>query len=158
MPKINRLPDPCPDHPHSRAYFTRSLTPNCVTLSQYRIRQHLCAEDACANPLGWIYEDPQETISGAGLCPQQFVDTVLAEKLRYETVDLWCKYGLLSVITLMIAYFLTLSLTDQTWTSIHSVGMSITGALLIVPGKIIHSIIKNRKPTSAPSFHEESSG
>ena len=43
MPRINRLPDPFPGHPDSRAYPTRSLTSNLVTSFEYRIRQHLCA-------------------------------------------------------------------------------------------------------------------
>ena len=158
MYEINRLPDPCPDHPENGPYWTRSLTSNKIAPFEHQIRQHLCAEDSCPNGLGWIYENPEGKLSGTGLCPQQFLDTVKAERLNVEIKELWIGFTGISAMSLMVTYFLTLTATGQTWTPIHFLGMSINLAMVVVFGKIIHLITKNKNSRKPANLHEEAPG
>ena len=158
MYEINRLPETCPDHPENGTYWTRSRTSNKLPPYEYRVRQHLCAEGSCPNGLGWIYENPEDKLSGTGLCPQQFLDTVKAERLKVEIKELWIGFAGISAMSLIITYFLTLTVTEQTWTPIHSLGISVNIAMVVIFGKIIHQITKNKSSGRPANLHEEAPG
>ena len=139
--------DRCPDHPESRTHFTKDLTANPLgERGQYEILQYFCGEEGCPQKLGWVYEGPQETLSGSGACPERLVHTVKAEKHKIDSLLFITGVGLASALMLFVLYIAITASSNQVWSLIHWFGMSTGFAITTLGLWAIQGILKRGAP------------
>ncbi len=144
-------PDPCPDHPRKRTYFTSQTTSGQMNWDRKEVLQYVCGEAQCNQELGWVYESfsdnrLQETLSGSTSCPQELLQRVRARIHENNTANLTL-LAITITVFITVALYITLSrTTDATWSILHSVGMVADLAICTAGILLIRRVMRRNAP------------
>ena len=119
-----RLAEPCPRHPDSKAVKTKYITEeNSANSTTHCLAQHFCAEEECGQPTGWHYNSSDGSfIHGSGRCTNPYVLHKMREAHHDDdTHHLMAGLGCLTVTAAVILYSFIMEATGNRWDPLHTI-------------------------------------